>query len=116
MHPCQSCGACCASYRVGFYRGEALEGEAGAVPDELVEPISAFRVAMRGTAHEPLRCVALDGVIGGACGCRIYALRPTPCREFQASWEDGVHQPRCDEARARHGLAPLNPADFAVDG
>ena len=30
------------------------------------------------------------------------AIRPTPCREFTASYEGGVANPACDDARARH--------------
>jgi uncharacterized protein len=41
--------------------------------------------------------------------CGIYALRPSPCREFEASWIDGVPSERCDQARAAHGLPPLEP-------
>jgi Fe-S-cluster containining protein len=112
MHPCLTCGACCGTFRVSFYRGEALSGSEDGVPEELVEPVGPFRVAMRGTAHEPVRCVALEGAIGTACACAIYARRPSPCREFGASWEEGVHEPRCDAARARYGLGPLTPVDF----
>ncbi len=110
-HPCLSCGACCASFRVSFYRGEAVPGP-GAVPEELVVPVTPFRVAMRGTDQRPPRCEALEGPLGGPCRCTIYPLRPSPCREFEASWEDGTANPRCDEARARHGLRPLTPEDF----
>lgn len=64
---------------------------------------------MRGTDQQSPRCIALQGEIGGAVHCSIYALRASPCREFQASWVDGVHNERCDRARAAHGLSPLLP-------
>lgn len=112
MHPCLRCGACCAAFRVTFYRGEALEGLDGAVPPELTEPVGPFRLAMRGTNRPSPRCVALHGEIGVATRCEIHPVRPTPCREFSASWEDGEPNPRCDAARARVGLPPLRPEDF----
>lgn len=113
--PCLSCGACCASFRVSFYRGEAIPGP-GAVPDELVEPVSAFHVAMRGTTTTPVRCVALDGQVGSAVTCSIYPLRASTCREFTASWEHGEPQPACDAARARWGLPALTPEDWMGPG
>ncbi|MOA32367.1 hypothetical protein D3C78_1535800 [compost metagenome] len=39
----------------------------------------------------------------------MYEQRSSPCREFEASWEHGEHNPRCDAARAAHGLPPLTP-------
>lgn len=69
---------------------------------------------MRGTERQPPRCVALEGEIGRAVCCSIYGLRASPCREFQASWVDGVHNERCDRARAAHGLPPLSPDAHAV--
>jgi Fe-S-cluster containining protein len=89
-----------------------MDDEEGAVPTELVAEVSPFRVAMMGTCHAPVRCVALEGAVGGANACTIYARRPSTCRDFRASWEDGTHQPGCDQARAAHGLAPLSPGDF----
>jgi len=70
---------------------------------ESAEP-SNWRV-MRGTEakHHP-RCTALVGRIGTVVACGIYSSRPTPCRAFKASYEDGLANSRCDEARARHGL------------
>ncbi len=62
---------------------------------------------MSGTERQPPRCVALHGEIGKDVRCVIHPLRPSPCREFQASWIDGVHNERCDRARAAHGLPPL---------
>ena len=64
---------------------------------------------MRGTEVRPPRCVALQGEIGDAVHCSIYPLRASPCREFKASWVDGIPNERCDRARATHGLAPLPP-------
>ena len=42
--------------------------------------------------------------------CGIYNSRPSPCRAFRYSYEDGgPREPRCDEARASIGLRPLSP-------
>jgi Fe-S-cluster containining protein len=69
---------------------------------------------MRGTdTGEAMRCIALEGVVGERVSCRVYAQRPSPCRAVRASWEDGTPDPHCDRARARHGLRPLTPADWA---
>lgn len=107
--PCTSCGACCARFRVGFYWREAESGEHNAaVPPGFFEELTPILRAMKGTGakHHP-KCVALKGRIGEKVSCSIYANRPTPCRAFPASYEDGKHNPRCDEARRAHGLPPL---------
>lgn len=110
-NPCLACGACCATFRVSFYRGEAVPGE-GAVPEALTTPVTPFRLAMLGTTAQPVRCVALDGTVGQRCACTIHPLRPSPCREFDASWEQGRPHDRCDQARARHALPALTAADW----
>jgi len=108
-NPCLECGACCAHYRVSFHWSETERFLGGATPSELTTRVTPHRVAMRGTEGAAPRCTVLEGRIGRAVHCRIYAERPSPCREFQASWVDGEHNPRCDAARARHGLPPLTP-------
>jgi Fe-S-cluster containining protein len=109
VNPCVECGACCAHYRVSFHWSEAERFLGGETPAELTRRIGPHRIAMLGTEGRPPRCIALDGTIGQNVSCRIYAERPSPCREFQASWADGVHSERCDAARAAHGLPPLTP-------
>jgi len=84
----------------------------GPVPADLAEPVTPFRLAMRGTSQPKPRCIALDGTVGEWTGCMIHTDRPTPCREFGASYEDGVHNPSCDDARARHGLPALTLDDW----
>ncbi len=111
--PCLRCGACCAAFRVSFYSGECDDAW-GEVPTALTEPITPSRSAMRGTNQASPRCVALLGDVGDRVACSIYGRRPTPCGGFLAAWEDGTHQPRCDEARARYGLPPLTPEDWGV--
>lgn len=112
QHPCLSCGACCASYRVAFHWAETEPALGGATPAGLTEPLDPHRVVMRGTYAEPLRCTALTGTIGEAAACSIYPQRPSPCRDLGAAWEHGRPSPQCNRARLRHGLAPLRPEDW----
>jgi len=62
---------------------------------------------MSGTNQKQSRCTALQGTPGESASCSIYANRPSPCREFAMSGEDGKVNEACDRARARYGLAPL---------
>ncbi len=121
-HPCQSCGACCASFRVQFYWREGERDHHPQVPPntwqeshetQAAEP-SPWRI-MRGTGdkHHP-RCTSLRGRIGAFVSCDVYSARPSPCRAFKASYENGYAHPRCDEARLRHGLKPLCKADWVA--
>jgi uncharacterized protein len=113
IHPCRTCGACCATFRVSFPNAE-LDTAWGVVPEPLTEPISPARSAMRGTNQQVPRCVALEGAVGISSTCTIHTVRPAPCRAFAASWEDGTAHDRCDHARARHGLPALTPDDWLV--
>ena len=108
-NPCLACGACCAHFRVSFHWSETERFLGGRTPPELTTKVSPHRAAMRGTCGASPRCVALEGEIGRAVRCTIYEVRPSPCREFAASWVDGKRSVRCDEARAAHGLPPLEP-------
>jgi Fe-S-cluster containining protein len=101
---CQTCGACCASFRVDFHPAE-LSGGAFAwgegVPAALTVSVTSSLVRMKGTDSgydAPPRCVALAGQIGCEVACTIYTERPGPCREF----EEGSDA--CLRARRRHGL------------
>ena len=113
-HPCQSCGACCAAFRVAFYWAEAQPGNPDGVPENLVAPVRPNILAMRGTDARSPHCVALDGVVGQRVSCRIYAARPSPCRDLHASFEDGTHSGQCDQARAKYSLPPLRVEDWPV--
>ncbi|MEC7118594.1 MAG: YkgJ family cysteine cluster protein [Pseudomonadota bacterium] len=106
---CLSCGACCANFRVSFYWSETDEHPAGHVPAELTVPISPYHVAMHGTQLPEPRCVALTGQIGQCVSCSIYALRSSTCREFEAG------DARCNQARARYNLIPIQPDDDDPD-
>ena len=101
-HPCLSCGACCASFRVDFAVYE-MQAMGGTVPDGLALDVNGSTCRMRGTEQVPIRCAALTGQVGQQVACSIYELRPAPCREFSAG------DYACHKARARHGLVPLAP-------
>jgi Fe-S-cluster containining protein len=86
----------------------------GRVRAEFVVPSpTPQHVLMKGTALPPHRCVLLDGTPGEHTTCTRYDDRPSPCRSFEASWENGTPNPHCDDARAVHGLPPLTPATWA---
>ena len=107
MHPCLTCGACCATFRVAFHWMEADASDAVGVPVGLTEHLDPHRVCMQGTRSNPVRCVALEADIGRVSRCTIHARRPSVCREVDASWEHGVASPQCDRARMAHGLPVL---------
>ena len=100
-HPCLTCGACCASFRVDFSVHETQE-MGGDVPDGLVVEVTGATCRMRGTDHASPRCAALTGEIGGQVACGIYEWRPNPCHELESGSD------ACARARARHGLPALD--------
>lgn len=105
MSVCQSCGACCASFRVDFHPAELAGGSFAwgvGVPVAMTVPVTPAIVRMKGTDDPEPRCIALAGEIGKTVACTIYAERPSPCREF-----DTEHA-ACARARQRCGLNPLN--------
>lgn len=105
MNVCQTCGACCAAFRVDFHPAE-LAGGAFAwgpgVDRNMTLPVTAAIVRLSGTDQAEPRCVALSGEIGKSVACTIYEARPSPCREFD------THHDACHRARQRHGLPPLD--------
>ena len=101
LHPCLTCGACCASFRVDFSVHETEE-LGGCVPDGLVVPVTDHTARMRGTDHAQPRCAALTGQVGPRAACGIYEWRPSPCREFEAG------SAACNRARQRHHLPALD--------
>lgn len=103
-NPCQTCGACCAAFRVDFDRAELAGGElpwGSGVPPVLAVPLTGRLMRLAGTDASPPRCGALGGTVGKAVSCTIYDARPSPCREFEP------HHTACSRARQWHGLAPL---------
>lgn len=116
LHPCVRCGACCGSFRVSFTRQEwdAFDVARKNRLDQVVVSLGGNFVGMRGAEikHRPC-CHALQGKIGHKAVCTVYQDRPSPCRDFVASYADGkTRQPRCDQARQAHGLSPLKPRDW----
>ena len=107
-HPCQTCGACCASFRVSFLNLEKFK-----TPSDKTVPLGEGINCMKGTEekHRP-KCQSLQGKIGKHTECTIYENRPDPCRNFKASYETGYKEKRCDEARHKHGLHPLTKSDW----
>lgn len=108
-NPCLSCGVCCTHFRVSFYWTEADDAPGGFVPAALTEKLGHHLRCMKGSNNVPRRCIALEGDVGKSVACRIYELRPSPCREFPLYLEDGTLNPRCNELRAGAGLLPLTP-------
>lgn len=98
-HPCLSCGACCATFRVDFCTEERSD-HGGPVPHGLTVDVLPGISRMRGTDHNAPRCAALTGVVGTQAACGIYEWRPSPCREFAPGSDS------CERARMRRGLAP----------
>jgi Fe-S-cluster containining protein len=111
-HPCLSCGACCASFRVAFHWLETDPAMGGGVPASWTTTLDPHRLAMRGTDAPQPHCAALQGAVGTATQCAIYAQRPSVCRELKPAWEAGVASAQCDRARLTHGMVPLQPADW----
>ena len=101
LNPCQTCGACCAHFRVSFYWAEADDAPGGMVPANLTEAISPHLRCMKGTASKPARCVALEGEVGQWVSCTIYAQRPSTCRGFDVLEADGSPNARCTKLRAQ---------------
>ena len=89
---CQTCGACC-SYSDEWPRF-SLEEEAQLelIPEVLVA------VDLGGMRCVGGRCSALDGKVGAATTCTIYAIRPDVCRACMPGGDD------CLMARAAFGL------------
>lgn len=67
---------------------------------------------MIGTTKHMSRCICLQGDIGISVFCDIYEKRASVCRDFDASWINGVKNERCDKARMAWGLAPIEPDIF----
>jgi hypothetical protein len=111
MNVCQTCGACCAAFRVDFHPAELAGGIFAwgpGVPREMTAPVTPAIVRLCGTDGVVPRCVALAGEVGKTVACTIYDARPSPCREFDISHD------ACVRARQRHGLPPLATERFPV--
>ncbi|MCL7489276.1 MAG: YkgJ family cysteine cluster protein [Desulfobulbaceae bacterium] len=107
-NPCVSCGACCAYYRVSFYWTESDLAAPGGVPHALADHLHTHFLVMKGTDRPTPRCISLKGVIGSQVYCEIYQRRSSGCRNLRPSWENGELNKRCDKARAKWGLPPVD--------
>lgn len=105
--PCLACGACCATYRITLPRCDLDSHPGGWVPAHLAEPYTPTTAAMREATDTPNRCIALAGSVGHDAKCAIYPQRPAACSEFAPFATLGIGDDACNEARRRHGLAPL---------
>jgi Fe-S-cluster containining protein len=92
---CQACGACCYGPEeyVGVTATDLLRFEARAAARYVVR--RKERVFLR-MLHG--HCAALHAR-QGHFSCRIYGMRPTPCRVVEAGSRE------CLDARRRHGVA-----------
>ena len=81
-------------------------------PPEYVVRVDDSTSAMMGTWDQRMRCVAVSGKIGQSVQCSIYENRPSCCRSFQASYENGQRNRRCDKARLARGLKALSGDDW----
>jgi len=109
INPCLVCGACCAFYRASFYWAESDLVQPNGVPFQMTKKLDDFRLFMKGSNGSKPRCIALMGIIGKKVHCSIYENRASICRDFPPSWENGIHNERCDKARIAWGLSPLAP-------
>ena len=108
VHPCESCGACCAFFLVSFPSSESDDIAGGSVPHGMSDRCSETKRFMNGTETRNPRCIALQGVVGSRVFCSIYENRPTICRAFNRSWENNSGNMLCDRARAVFGLQPFS--------
>ena len=104
---CTECGACCAAFRVSFHKSELAHGDVPGVPVHMAVHEVNNTMRMCGTDESVSRCVALVGEVGKQVSCSIYAVRPSPCREFGQLADVGIYEEACNRARSRHGLPPL---------
>ena len=98
---CDSCGACCKTWRIFVSDEDAareprIASETRRLPDNQRTDFWSYQLFPL-PFHEA--CVFLD--IDNRC--TIYATRPQVCRTFEAGSD------RCQQARAEQGLGPLAP-------
>jgi len=92
LNCCQSCGACCA-YSMNWPRFSVeSDEELALIPEQLVNERQS---GMRCTGD---RCLALQGIVGIATACGIYAWRPEVCRTCVPG------DAECAMARRKFGL------------
>lgn len=93
-YDCQACGACCMTYPEanGYVRlSETDRGRLRGIELPIVEitvdegegPEVIHKLDTRLDAQGRRTCVALDGLAGQSCSCRVYEQRPMVCRIFE---------------------------------
>ena len=104
-YDCRACGACCVN--LPSNQAEAFTSWVEIDPgDRLLDHPDLVRKLVvldaGGVPHLRLvdsgRCAALRGAPGRHVGCRIYHVRPSPCRRVQPG--DAL----CERYRTEHGL------------
>lgn len=110
-HPCLTCGACCAYFRVSFHWSETDPALGGRVPIELTDALRTHERVMRGTSQSQPRCIALDADIGRYSRCSIHDRRPSACAAVPASL-NSTAQRAVRQIRLAHGLHALTDADW----
>lgn len=98
---CDSCGACCRTWRVlvsdeDAAREPRIAREGRELAAHVATPLWRFELF-------PLPFYEACCFLGSDDRCDIYETRPRVCRAFEAGGE------RCQAARAEQGLAPLRP-------
>ncbi|OAF16125.1 Fe-S oxidoreductase [Bradyrhizobium centrolobii] len=95
---CQACGACCA-YSANWPRFSIeSDEELALIPEQLVNDRQS------GMRCDGDRCSALQGEIGKATSCGIYAARPEVCRTCMPG------DAECAMARRKFGLPAIEVA------
>lgn len=105
-YDCRTCGACCVNLpenqAEGFVSWVEIEEDDPLLGHPDLVPKLVVRDA-DGVPHlrllEAGRCAALSGGVGRRVSCRIYSVRPSPCRRVQAG------DPLCERYRTAHGIA-----------
>ena len=95
---CQSCGACCGFLANRPRFSVESDEELAAIPQALVNERQS------GMRCEGDRCSALQGQIGKATACGIYAMRPEVCRTCMPG------DAECAMARRKFGLPVIETA------
>jgi Fe-S-cluster containining protein len=93
--PCQACGACC-SYSRNWPR---FTTEDDAALDRI--PAKFVNERLSGMRCDGERCSALNGKVGVATACAIYAVRPEVCRTCMPG------DVECAMARRKFGLPAI---------
>ncbi len=92
-YDCTRCGACCFNPPENVAEGFDAYVELGARDTLRERPdlLARYTRERNGRLHMRLladgRCIALAGRVGGRVRCRIYHVRPAPCRRVQAGSE-----------------------------